>query len=280
MSQRSANAQTSQRGSMPVKSSNKSMSTVDLLNSTNPEIFDTRPRRGNYMQHDDSNAQGLDCECPATSSWACPKDVCSTTSIGSTHSRSSRYPRGFEKNFPKAPKPAISREYRLNKSMTNMAFDTPPGSDDEGHTAYSPGDDHKLMLATTVSTVMLMASGYGNIPQEHLNWTEQYLECVKDSEEKYPYNILGILNHIMLLRQQNKVPQTSQKKCCGTCVPKNTKSNSKIKSKEKSKGNIPKTSRSPSPTASRTSAAAPAEVSAENVRVLTTVKAPDNQRRK
>lgn len=71
-------------------------------------------------------------------------------------------------------------------------------------TADTAGD-RVSMLAIAISCVMLMASEYPRIPDEYLEHTKNYLDCIKDETEGHPPNIQGILKHINYLRDNGLV---------------------------------------------------------------------------
>lgn len=62
-----------------------------------------------------------------------------------------------------------------------------------------PSNENTSMLAIAISTVMLMASEYPRIPDEYLEYTKDYLDCIKDENEQNPPNVAGILKHINYL---------------------------------------------------------------------------------
>lgn len=66
-------------------------------------------------------------------------------------------------------------------------------------------NDNTSMLAIAISTVMLMASEYPRIPDEYLEYTKDYLDCIKDENEQNPPNVNGILKHINYLRDNGLV---------------------------------------------------------------------------
>lgn len=55
----------------------------------------------------------------------------------------------------------------------------------------NPLQDSIDILAIVVTTVMLLAAGYGEIPKNHLRWTLSYLECVQDEYGNSPPNVRG-----------------------------------------------------------------------------------------
>lgn len=66
-------------------------------------------------------------------------------------------------------------------------------------------NENASMLAVAISTVMLMASEYPRIPDEYLEYTKNYLDCIKDQNQQNPPNIKGILKHINYLRDNGLV---------------------------------------------------------------------------
>lgn len=128
--------------------------------------------------------------------------VYSQVSIGSTHSRSSRVPAASYN--PRTP----SREFRISRAYPEWS-----DSEMEAEGMHDPVADSMSMLATTISCVMLLAAGVHQIPEEYYIWTERYLDCMRDPQMRYPPNILGILNHIEMLRQGKKDPPPTEKPC-------------------------------------------------------------------
>lgn len=240
----------------------------DTLNSTNPDIFDISPRAGgfikvlspksqDYMSHGSLVSKPKICHCKSKMRYVIIQKILnfarSTFFISSMGSFESD--QNLSGKFDQSSLQASRTKIDSNWSVTQIEEpDLVLGISD-------PVYDTMNLLATTISCVMLLASGVNNMPEDYLIWTEQYLECIKNPDGRHPPNILGILNHIQLLKQS----RAGKKKKC---------SNKTCQSKTKSRNVSGQGSPTPSHQSIRSTASCnQMEQSDAGIRTLTTVKA-------
>lgn len=85
---------------------------------------------------------------------------------------------------------------------------TATGNDYASIGIYNPVDDSITMLTTVISTILLMATD-SKIPCVHLDWTQKYLNCIKDENGNHPPNVQGILNHMRYILGEREEKEKS-----------------------------------------------------------------------
>lgn len=96
---------------------------------------------------------------------------------------------------------ATTREIRLSRAVDETEWDLTDFDEDITIGVPNPAHDSMHMLTITLSTIMLMAADE-KIPDLHLQWTEKYLECIRDEFGRHPPNVQGILNYIKMITGQ------------------------------------------------------------------------------
>lgn len=174
----------------------------EILDAAKPSILGASPRRGNYVQKatgysvatDISRASQTQLEPGAKPESTRREQGCpcqSVTEQESTFMKSVAYGVDRAASCQEPPVESLFKKSNFSTAV-DSAMDTSSA-------------ENASMLAIAISTVMLMASEYPKIPDEYLEYTKNYLECIKDGSEQGPPNIQGILKHIKYLRESGLV---------------------------------------------------------------------------
>lgn len=175
----------------------------EILDAAKPSILGAAPRRGGYVQKAVASTAGNDTTSPITSQneesvqmegTSDKSCFCSSvTNQGSSFVQSVGYA-GVDQHVSCQSGPPVESLYKKSNFSTTV-----------DSTMDTSSAENASMLAIVISTVMLMASEYPRIPDEFLEYTKNYLECIKDGSEEGPPNIQGILKHIKYLRDNGLV---------------------------------------------------------------------------
>lgn len=185
-----------------------------ILDAAKPNIFEGSPRRGGYVpQAYNYGAQQVQSVGNNTTSSLSQSKFEENIKAESTIKKGcpcrsimeqeSAFMESFAYGIPdlspscqqqQQQGPPLESLYKKSNFSTaaNSAMDT-------------SSNETSSLLAVAISTVMLMASEYPRIPDEYLEYTKNYLDCIKDGNEQHPPNIEGILKHIKYLRENGLV---------------------------------------------------------------------------
>lgn len=159
----------------------------EILEAAKPSILSATPRRGGYTSNHDTSTPteefGKNIQAESTRNKGCP--------CGSIMEKESTF--------------MGSVAYGIDQTSSCPAQASLPYKKSNFTTMDSFTAENASMLAIAISTVMLMASEYPRIPDEYLEYTKNYLECITHGSESQPLNIHGILQHISYLRENGLV---------------------------------------------------------------------------
>lgn len=200
--------------------SNKNASPTYFVAQTNPEIFSASPRAGGLAKIDippkpnklRENAAKVRRESQSTTKVSRSRSRMSKTSAvkvkpvakDSTTTSPSRKSLLTVTTTFQEPKDldidSCPREFKVKQIIAatpwSVEFDDYLEPSEESKRILDPFQDSVDMLAMTISVIMLLSRGYGQISKTHFKWVISYLDCIRDEFGQTPPNVQGILNYI------------------------------------------------------------------------------------
>ncbi|XP_017777426.1 PREDICTED: uncharacterized protein LOC108563303 [Nicrophorus vespilloides] len=206
------------------KSSSSKNGSVQNANVSNRVVVDASPRPGGYLKvlnpQDAMNALTVMVP-PELSEHTCcckTKQKHSKTCVDESRRLVKKDGSKDTKDTPvNTSSHSTTRDFRITKAIEESDWDVSSiegdigGAESTAEVTFKETKASLNMTSMLISTVMMLASD-NPVPDEYIDATVAFLECVTDDDANTPPNAQSLLNHIEL-----KTGKLAKKKDCTEC---------------------------------------------------------------